>query len=238
LGAQADGPEVLALETVGRATAGEGTELLLYHRDGRFQIRVDGRELMSSRAHGSEQALARIACKGIEGRPAPRVLVGGLGMGYTLRAALNVLPPDASVVVSEVFRAVVEWNRGPLGPLARHPLRDLRVRVEERDVYEVIVSATEAFDAILLDVDNGPGSLTLGSNRRLYASSGIDRTRRALRPGGIVAVWCPLLDDDLMDRLEEHGFGTTVYETGARYASDPAGHAIVVGRRDERHGTS
>jgi spermidine synthase len=193
---------------------------------------------MSSRAHGSEEALARIACKGIERHAAPHVLVGGLGMGYTLRAALDALPPDAPVVVAEVFRAVVEWNRGPLGPLARHPLRDPRVTVEERDVYGLVVESEGVFDGVLLDVDNGPGFLTLPSNRRLYTSGGIERIHRALRPGGVVAVWCPSSEDGLVRRLETQGFSVTLHETGARHAGDASRHAIVVARRDERPGAS
>ena len=219
---------MLPLEILGRATADRRTELVLYHRDGVFQIRVNGLELMSSRGHGSEEALAQLAAAALDGR-APRVLIGGLGMGYTLRAALDALPRDASVVVAEVFRAVVEWNRSVLGSLAHDPLRDSRVTIEVVDVFDLLGRATERFDAVLLDVDNGPGCLTMSSNRRLYTSHGIARVRRALMPDGLVAVWCPSRVSALAERLDDEGFTVTIRELPARDGGGVPLHSIILG---------
>lgn len=221
---------MLPLETIGRATARDGTELVLYHRDGVFQIRVDGWELVSSRAHGSEAALASLSCAALGSRSAPRVLIGGLGMGYTLRAALDALPAEASVIVVELFGAVVDWNRGVLGSLARHPLLDPRTTVEVADVFTHLGRSAEPFDAILLDVDNGPACLTLAYNARLYSASGLARARRALRPDGVLAVWSPSPDGALVERAKRPGFSVTVHEIPARDAAQDPRHAIILGR--------
>ena len=144
---------------------------------------------MSSRAHGSEDALGVLGCRRARALARPCVLIGGLGMGFTLRAALDVLPAEALVVVAELVPAVVEWNRGPLGVAAGYPLKDPRVCVQEGDVAVRIGSSTAAFDAILLDVDNGPAAMTTASNKALYDGEGLVRLRASLRPGGILAVW-------------------------------------------------
>src|SRR5690242_3366412 len=146
-------------KVIDRAPAPGRGELVLHQRDAEFAIRVNGRELMSSRQHGSEEKMAEVACVGLGARR-PRVLVGGLGLGYTVRATLDRLPPDAEVVVSELVSAVVAWNQGVLGPLAGRPLEDPRVKVETRDVGELLRQAEGHYDAVLLDVDNGPEALT------------------------------------------------------------------------------
>ncbi len=174
------------LETVGYVTTRDGHDLTLYHRDDDYQIRLNGLELMTSRAHGSEEAMGVLAREAIPHVPVPRVLIGGLGMGFTLRAALDAFD-GAEIVVAEVFPEVVTWNRGPLAHLAGHPLDDPRVHVEETDVTHLLEK--ESFDAILLDVDNGPTAFTLESNGDLYTAAGIEHLAAALTPGGALVVW-------------------------------------------------
>lgn len=164
-------------------------ELQLVRRGDEYSIRIDGQELMNSRAHGSEEVLAEAACSLITNRPKARVLIGGLGMGYTLAAALAQLGPKSQVVVSELAPAVVTWNRGPLSALAGHPLLDKRVTVVEVDVVLLIRASKEQFDAIILDVDNGPEALTQKGNEWLYGRAGLFSAHAALRPKGVLAVW-------------------------------------------------
>jgi spermidine synthase len=185
---------------------GSRGELRLYRRGEEFSIRVDAEELMSSRAHGSEEALARIACDRIADRPRPRVLIGGLGMGYTLAAALRRLCADAEVVVAELAPAVVKWNRGPLAGLAGAPLEDRRVAIVEGDVARVLQAERGGYDAILLDVDNGPEGFTRKSNDWLYARAGLAATFAALRPEGVLAVWSATPDRAFAYRLRCAGF--------------------------------
>ncbi len=196
----------------------DGRELVLSRQGDVFHIHIDRFELMASRAHGSEEQLARLALDALPPLPAPRLLIGGLGMGFTLRAALDALAdrPLASIEVAEVFPAVVEWNRGVLGPLARQPLGDPRVRVLESDVGEVIAAGANRYDAILLDVDNGPEALTLDSNRRLYAPSGLRRLHAALAARGALAVWSTDDDPRFAHRLGEIGFTVTTRRVRAR----------------------
>ena len=139
--------------------------------------------------HGSEEALATLACRRVRTLEQPCVLVGGLGMGFTLRATLDFLPPEAMVVVAELVPAVVEWNRGPLGPLAGHPLKDKRVRVHVEDVGVTLSSCPGQFDAVLLDVDNGPAAFTASKNAGLYDDRGLAVARAALKMGGVLAIW-------------------------------------------------
>lgn len=178
----------------------------LYKRGREFLIRVDDRELMASGVHGSEDALAQEACTRIGSRPAPRLLIGGLGMGYTLAAALRHLNPDAVVVVAEVVPAVVAWNRGPLAHLAGSPLEDPRVQVIETDVAALLRRAGSPYDAILLDVDNGPRALTCARNGWLYSPAGLDAASAALTPGGVLAVWSAWPDRSFTSRLNRAGF--------------------------------
>jgi len=178
----------------------------LYQRAFEFSISVNGEELMNSRMHGSEDALAEMACERIGTRESPQVLIGGLGMGFTLRAALNHLGPTAKIVVAELVPAVVKWNRTHLAELAEKPLEDARTTVRESDVGLVIREKTEAFDAILLDVDNGPDALTHEGNDRLYTRGGIGAAMNALKPGGILGIWSAEPDTSFTKRLRGAGF--------------------------------
>jgi spermidine synthase len=167
----------------------DGGEMALYQHDRDFSIKINGLELMNSRQHESEQELARLGCAHLSGRQASCVLIGGLGLGYTLRQALDSLGPDAHVVVSELLTAVVTWNREYLGELNRQPLEDKRAEIIPGDIFELISQSTDRFDAILLDVDNGPNAMTDSGNQRLYSPVGIQACRRALRKPGCLAIW-------------------------------------------------
>ena len=162
-----------SLELLGEYVTPDGTDMKLARRDREYIILANGKTLMSSRMHGSEEALATFACRKVRTMEQPSVLIGGLGMGFTLRATLDLLPPNAMVVVAELVPAVVEWNRGPLGPLAGHPLKDKRVRVDVNDVAVTLGSNPGRFDAVLLDVDNGPSTFGASSNSRLYDDQGL-----------------------------------------------------------------
>ena len=207
-------------------------ELVLYQRGDTFLIQIDRDDLMGSRAHGSEEEMARLAFAKLGDRPAPRALVGGLGMGFTLRATLDQLDAhrDGRVVVAEVFPAVVEWNRGSLAHLAKHPLDDPRVQVEENDVGEILASSPGSFDVVLLDVDNGPDAMTLESNRYLYGSRGLERAHRALTPGGVLAVWSAADDPNFTARMRKVGFDARPHYARERPGKG-ARHTIFVGRK-------
>ena len=194
-----------AWEIVGRARAPDGTEMALARRGEEWVVRYAGRVLMSSRTHGSEDALAALALS--RARRLRTVLIGGLGLGYTLRAALDRAPPGARVVVAEVVPEIVAWNRGPVAHLAGRPLDDPRVSVEVRDVAAVVAEARGAFDAILLDVDNAPGSPVLRGNECLYGEAGVRACRRALAAGGVLAVGSAGPDDRYLARLRSAGLG-------------------------------
>ena len=174
---------------IAAARTPDGGEMVLYQHDSDFAIEINGQELMHSRHHESELALARLGCAHLDGRKAPRILIGGLGMGYTLRQALDMLSPDAQVVLGELLGAVVEWNREFLGGLNGQPLADERVDLKTGDIVELISRSKRRFDSILLDIDNGPNAMTDSGNRRLYGHEGIRACRRALREQGCLAVW-------------------------------------------------
>jgi spermidine synthase len=198
-----------------RATIpGDGGELRLKQRGREFSIMLGSTELMNSRLSGSEEALATLSCERIAGRKNATMLVGGLGMGFTLRAALGALPADAHVVVAELVPAVVEWARGPLADLHAGTLDDPRVAVHVGDVGALIRSKTAAYDAILLDVDNGPDGLTRASNDALYSHNGLRSAKAALRANGVLAVWSSAPDSAFTRRLREVGFATD--EIGVR----------------------
>lgn len=167
----------------------DGGEIVLYKHDGDFIIEVNGHDLMLSRQHESELELARLGCAHLAGRPEARILIGGLGMGYTLRQALDTLGPDANVLVAELLPAIVDWNRDHLGVLNGQPLEDPRVAVASADIVELIGRSPNTFDAILLDVDNGPSAIVDTGNRRLYGRRGIGACRAALRDRGVLAIW-------------------------------------------------
>jgi spermidine synthase len=211
-----------------RAATQDGGEISLRCRDGIYEIRINGWELMSNRAHRSEEALAALTCT--ELGDAARVLLGGLGLGYSLRAALDCLPADALVMVAELLPALVEWNRGVLGKLAGHPLRDPRVALRIGDVGAIIDAAETAFDAILLDVDNGPQPLTDQGNQRLYGPDGLAAARRALRPGGVLAVWSADPAPAFEQALAAAGFTAESVEVSPRGTPDGPMHTILLGK--------
>lgn len=210
---------------------GSSNILSLHARGDELIINVDGDLLMSTRQHSSEDALATLA---LERLPEPqrlraRVLIGGLGMGFTLAAALAVLGPEGQAVVSELVPAVVRWNEGVLGPAAGHPLQDPRTVLDVGDVQKTIRSSPAAWDAILLDVDNSPRGLTRRSNNGLYDREGLAAARRALRPGGVLAVWSGERDDAFTQRLKQASYTVEVHTVRA-HAKKGARHTIWVAR--------
>ncbi|TYP64984.1 spermidine synthase [Stutzerimonas stutzeri] len=186
-----------------------GGALCLFEYGDDFVIKIqggNGNQLMNTRTHGSEDALAEIPCRKIAHRPQPRVLIGGLGMGFTLASSLRHLGEDAEVQVAELVPGVIDWNRGPLGEKSGMPINDPRTRVLRKDVAEVLKSEPQGYDAIMLDVDNGPEGLTRKSNSWLYSSTGLDACARALRPKGLLAVWSASTDQAFSQRLARSGF--------------------------------
>ena len=215
-------------ESLDQTISPEGTVLKLMRRGDEYFILADGAVLMSSRMHGSEEALAMLACQRAKTRERARVLVGGLGMGFTLRATLDLLLRDAAVVVAEVVPAVVEWNRGPLGPLAGHPLEDKRVRVETGDVAIALRSRLGPFDVVLLDVDNGPTAFTGPHNAGLYDRRGIAAARAALKSEGVLAVWATHHDRKFEERLRQGGFDVEVQRVRGRVKKGGPRHTIFL----------
>ncbi len=215
-------------ETLGTATTPDGSHFELQRHDGNYVIRADGYDLMSSYSHGSEDAMMSLAC------PRPRahacILIGGLGMGYTLAATLDLLLPGGSVVVSELVPEVVEWNRGPLGPLAGHPLDDLRTHLIVGDVADVIRDSKSRFDAVLLDVDSSVDSFTLAGNSWLYTPEGLATAHRSLRPRGALAIWSVGTERTFERRLRAAGFTASTHPVRGR--DKRGGHySVLVGRK-------
>lgn len=209
-----------------------GTTLHLYQRGDEFSIRVEKYgELMNSRLHNSEDALAELACEHVTGVESPRLLVGGLGMGFTLAAALKHAGPDAEIVVSELMNAVVRWNRAHIGKVAGFPLSDDRVKVIELDVGKIMDDQKGGFDAIMLDVDNGPDGFTRDDNDALYGLRGLNTAFAALRPGGVLTVWSAFRDNGFTQRMKKVGF--KVREEQVRAISNRKGvkHNIWIGVR-------
>ena len=208
----------------------DGSEMTLARRGDEHSIRIGGDVLMTSVSHGLEEQLAERGCAGLESLPRARVLVGGLGMGFTARAALSALRPDAIVDVVELVGAVVRWNRELIGHLAGAPLLDPRVRVIEGDVADVIGTARERYDAILLDVDNGPEAFTSRKNEHLYSRQGLRRARRALRPNGVLAIWSMFESPAFTARLREADLETRLVRVRANGHSKGV-HSLWLGRR-------
>jgi spermidine synthase len=208
-----------------RAAGPDGAEWTLARRGDEWVVRAAGRILMSSRQHGSEEALAALALAKVS-RPRT-VLVGGLGLGFTLRAALDRVPADARVVVAELVPALVQWNRGPVAHLAGRPLEDRRTRLQQGDVLARIAEAKGAFDAILLDVDNGPSAVSHAGNDRLYGDGGVRACRDALRAGGALAVWSAGPDERYLARLEKAGLETEVHAVPARAGTSKGVRHVV-----------
>jgi spermidine synthase len=220
-------------ELLGEARTPDGSDLTLTRHSTEYVILANGKSLMSSRMHGSEEALATFACQSLTTHEEPHVLVGGLGMGFTLRATLDLLPRDAVVVVAELLAPVVEWNRGPLGSLANDPLKDRRVQVEVNDVAIVLKSNPGRFDAVLLDVDNGPSAFTAPGNACLYDNDGVAIARAALKSGGVLAVWSARDDRKFAQRLRYAGFTVDVRHVRGRLKKGGPRHIIYVGHREQ-----
>lgn len=195
-----------------------GGELTLFRRDNDFSIRLSGirGELMNSRVYNSEQELAKLGCAHIKNKDHAEVLVGGLGMGYTLAAALDSVTANSRVTVAELIPEVVEWNQGPLGECAGNPLADSRCQVRLGDIAELIKLQQPNFDAILLDVDNGPEGITQSNNNWLYATRGLDALYNSLRPAGVLAVWSAGVDAMFVTQLKKAGFTVQVHTVRAR----------------------
>src|ERR1700712_276775 len=205
---------------------GAEVELRLMRRGNEFSMMLGQNELMNSRLSGSEEALATLACRQIEKVKAPHLLIGGLGMGFTLRAALAVLRPGARIVVAELVPAVIAWARGPMKAIFGDSLEDPRAEIREADVIEVIKAKAKAFDTILLDVDNGPEGLIRKANDALYDASGLQTIHRALRPGGVLAVWSSGPNPRFTKRLRDAGF--TVNEVAVRATTKRSGARHVI----------
>lgn len=219
-------------ERLDEATAPDGTRLVLFRHDGDYLIHVNGVELMSTRRHQSEDLLAELACAPFAAAPAPRVLIGGLGLGFTLRAALRLLPPGAEVVVAELVDAVIRWNADPALAISADTLGDPRVRLVHGDVGALLAAPGDAFDAIMLDVDNGAEALTTAGNAALYDDAGIRAAVNALRPGGRVAYWSATLDRAFARAMRRAGL--EVEEVPSRaHGGKGAHHAIYLGRRSQ-----
>ena len=211
--------------TVGEAVAPDGTRLELVEHDGDYVIKANGLPLMSTRMHFSEVGLARIACEKL--KPGARVMIGGLGLGYTLRSALDLLPENGTAVQVELVPEVVEWNRGPLAKFANHPLDDRRTELAEDDVANAIRGARNEFDAIMLDVDNGPSPLE--NNAWLYTDAGLQAIRRALKEDGKVAIWSADDEPEFPNRMRLNGFLSDRHRIRAHRGKGGQRHVIFTG---------
>jgi spermidine synthase len=214
---------------------GGGGELSLMRRGAEFSIMVGHIELMNSRLSGSEEALATITCERIRACERPRILIGGLGMGFTLRAALAVLGTEARIIVAELVPPVLVWARGPMADVFGKSLTDPRVCVCEADVGRLIRCGQSTFDAILLDVDNGPEGLTRKANDELYNVEGLSAAHAALRPGGVLAVWSSAPNLNFTRRLRKTGFGVDQVRVNANGARGGPRHVIWIATRAD-HG--
>ncbi len=216
-------------ELIGTAQIPGGDELRLFRRGGDFMIVLDRNELMSSRMSGSEEALATMTCERLAGRRAPHLLIGGYGMGFTLRAALALLDADARLTVAELVPEIILWARGPMNELMAGCLDDPRVRVIEGDVAALIGAGRGTYDAILLDVDNGPDGLTRAGNDGLYSAGGLAALKAALKPGGVAAIWSAAPDDVFARRMAKAGFQVDEVAVRARQNGKGPRHVIWFG---------
>ena len=220
-------------EEIERAEVPGGEEeVILRKRGPEFSIRVATTELMNSRIHGSEDALAELTCSRISRKPGRRILIGGLGMGYTLAAALQHSGYDSLITVAELIPAVIRWNREHLGHLAGNPLADGRVFVRQEDVAETITREKSIWDAIILDVDNGPDGITRKVNDRLYGMSGLKNAFLALRTGGVLSIWSSGTDEQFTSRLKQCRFQTEIVNVRARKPGKGARHTIWLATKD------
>lgn len=210
-------------ELLGTAQIPGGDELRLFRRDSDFVIALGGNELMNSRVSGSEEALAVMTCKRLGARAAPHLLIGGYGMGFTLRAALAALGPDGRVTIVELVREIIDWARGPMAALTAGCLDDPRVTLIAGDVADQVGAGR--FDAILLDVDNGPDGLSREHNEWLYSLAGLSAAKAALRPDGVLAIWSAAADERFTRRLKHAGF--KVEETMVRAHGNKGARHII-----------
>jgi len=210
-------------ELLGTVTLPDGDELTLRRRGEEYSLQLANFELMNSRQHDSEEQLATLALDARASLAGTHVLVGGLGMGYTLRAALDRLPADARVTVAELVPEVVDWNREHMGHLAGHPLDDSRVSVAIGDVADLLRKSQRVFDFVLIDIDNGPEGSTHDDNNWLYSLAGLEATKAALKPGGVLSVWSTYESDEFTRRLKRTGFTSEVKRIRSR------------GRKGNRH---
>ena len=213
-------------ELLGTAAVPGGQELRLYRRGGDFMIVLDRNELMSSRMSGSEKALALMTLERLGKRAGLHFLIGGYGMGFTLRAALAEMDAKAQITLAELVPEIIEWARGPMVDLAAGCLDDPRVRLVMDDVAHVIAAGHGSYDAILLDVDNGPDGLTADANDRLYTNAGLSSAMRALKPGGILAIWSAGSDAAFTRRLQNAGFAVEEVAVKARDNGKGPRHVI------------
>jgi predicted membrane-bound spermidine synthase len=220
----------LPVELIDTAPLPDGGELRLLRCGDDFSIRFGGEELMGNQVRLSEEALATIGCERL-GVGYSRVLIGGLGMGFTLGAALKALPPEAAIVVAELVPKIVTWAEGPLAHIFGDHLADPRVTIEMGDVHDIIARADASFDAILLDVDNGPEGLIHLPNERLYCNWGLRSAHRALKPGGVLAVWSAYVDPEFVVRLEQADFAVEEIDIDASANEDRVRHTIWVAMR-------
>jgi spermidine synthase len=231
---------MLPWKTLDRAPIPQGGELTLVQRGAEFAIRVNGAELMASRAHASEERMAVLAFERLASVPKPRVLIGGLGLGYTLRATLDAFPRTATIVVAELVPAVVTWMRGPLAHLAGHPLDDPRTVVEVADAGAILRASPGKFHALLMDIDNSPTTLAREANASLYTSRGLAIARAALAPGGVLIVWSAGPDARFAERMRRAGFQARSIRASAHDAGRGRGHTLFIGEtgatpRADRH---
>ena len=215
------------VERLGEARTPDGTVIALYRHDGAYLIRADGVELMSTRRHLSEDRLAEVACAPLKNVSQARVLIGGLGLGFTLRAALRELQADAEIVVAELVAEVIAWNANPAYELSAEAMRDVRVTVVHDNVVNVLRTNPGGFNAIMLDTDNGPEGMLMSENARLYAARGIDITAAALRSAGSIVYWSVGDDPTFAGALERHGLRVSSLRVRAHDTSGPM-HTLYV----------
>ncbi len=214
---------------VGEALSPDGTRLELVEHDGEYIIKADDLPLMSTRMHFSEIELARLVCNRL--KPGAKVMIGGLGLGYTLRAALDHLPKDGTAVQVELVPEVVEWNKGPLAPFADHPLDDKRSELVQGDVSKVLRQVRNEYDSIMLDVDNGPTALVNERNSWLYTDTGLQAIRSTLKNGGRVAIWSADDEPRFVSRMKRNGFRAEKHQIQAHKGKGGIRHVIFTGRK-------
>jgi len=211
----------------------DGSEMVLRQHDRDFSITINGLELMNSRQHESELELARLGCAHLANNKKPSILIGGLGLGYTLSQVLKLLSPHAKVLVSELLGDVVDWNREFFGELNGHPMKDIRVELKTGDIVKLISRSENRFDAILLDIDNGPSAVTDSGNDRLYGLEGIKACRQALREQGCLAVWSSEPSKNFEQLLIDGGFHVRRYRVPAYKGSKSQSNFVWVASEDE-----